>query len=154
NASRRTGRLQDDSQQTLDFFSEPVLDLHVETFIRCEATVAPLALRIMAAVADAAMVTLAAAVFFGAFYLAGGEVAFTRENLPWFGIAIGIISLFYRTLWCLANGDSPGLTFAGLQVVDFNGWRPNRRTRAVRQVASVLSLVSAGLGLIWAHVDE
>jgi uncharacterized RDD family membrane protein YckC len=152
--ARRSQRLANDSQQTLDFFNDPPLDLQMETFIRCDATVAPPALRIMAALADAAMITLAASVFFGIFYLAGGDDAFTRENLPWFGAAIAVIGLFYRLLWCLANGDSPGLKFAGLQVVDFNGWRPDRRTRAIRQIASVLSLVSAGLGLIWAHVDE
>jgi hypothetical protein len=38
--------------------------------------------------------------------------------------------------------------------VDFDGRRPDREQRGVRQVAGLLSLLSAGLGLVWALVDE
>jgi hypothetical protein len=38
--------------------------------------------------------------------------------------------------------------------VDFDGREPDRDRRGMRQVAGLLSLISAGLGLVWALVDE
>ncbi len=46
------------------------------------------------------------------------------------------------------------MRFAGLRLVDFDGRRPDREQRGVRQVAGILSVLSAGLGLVWALVDE
>jgi uncharacterized RDD family membrane protein YckC len=46
------------------------------------------------------------------------------------------------------------MRFAGLHLVDFDGRRPDREQRAIRQVAGLLSVLSAGLGLVWALVDE
>jgi len=93
-------------------------------------------------------------VFLGIFLVSGGQVSLDRQALSFFAGVAAVISLFYRALWCLANGDSPGMRFAGLRLVDFDGRRPDREQRAVRQVASLLSLLSAGLGLVWALVDE
>ena len=120
----------------------------------CDAPVALPAHRLIAAAVDVSLVLVAVGLFFGVFYLLGGELSVTRENLPVFAGVTAVIALFYRVLWCLGNGDSLGMSFAGLHTVDFDGRRPNRRKRAVRQVASLLSLISAGLGLIWALVDE
>jgi uncharacterized RDD family membrane protein YckC len=60
----------------------------------------------------------------------------------------------YRLLWCLGNGDSPGMRFAGLRLVDFDGRAPSREQRLLRQLVTLLSTLSAGLGLVWALVDE
>ncbi len=60
----------------------------------------------------------------------------------------------YRVLWCLGGGDTPGMRFAGLRLVDFDGRRPEREQRTIRLAASLLSIISAGLGLVWALVDE
>jgi hypothetical protein len=38
--------------------------------------------------------------------------------------------------------------------VDFDGRRPDREQRRMRLVAGLLSLSAAGLGLVWALVDE
>jgi uncharacterized RDD family membrane protein YckC len=46
------------------------------------------------------------------------------------------------------------MRFAGLKLVDFDGHPPDREQRGLRQLASLLSIVSAGLGLVWALVDE
>jgi uncharacterized RDD family membrane protein YckC len=147
--------LHNDSQQTLDFQDDPgPLDLQVEAVIVCDAPVALPAHRMIAAVVDSSLVMVAVGVFFGIFYLLGGELDLTRASLPFFLGVTAVIALLYRLLWCLGNGDSPGMSFAGLHVVDFDGRRPNRQKRALRHVAGVLSLISAGLGLIWALVDE
>jgi len=64
------------------------------------------------------------------------------------------MGLFYRFLWVLGNGETPGMRFAGLRLVNFDGRSPDRDQRAFRQVSTLLSFLSAGLGLVWALVDE
>jgi uncharacterized RDD family membrane protein YckC len=46
------------------------------------------------------------------------------------------------------------MRFAGLRLVDFDGRKPHRDARLLRQAAGFLSLCSLGLGLVWALVDE
>jgi uncharacterized RDD family membrane protein YckC len=150
-------------QQSLDFFEAQATKGHgtpgairtqVEAVIYCDAPVALPAHRAIAAAFDAAMVVVAMGVFLAMFYLSGGAIAFTAQNLPFFlGVGV-VIALFYRFLWCIANADTPGIRFAGLRLVDFEGRRPDRDQRGMRQAAGILSLLSAGLGLIWALVDE
>lgn len=122
--------------------------------IDCDAPVALPAHRLIAAAVDASIVLAAAGVFMGIFFLSGGLIALTRHTVPFFlGMASGL-AMFYRFLWCLADGDTPGMRFAGLRLVNFDGRPPNREQRGLRQVASLLSILSAGLGLVWALVDE
>lgn len=126
--------------------------------IFCEAPVALPVHRIMAAVVDTAWVLIALGIFalttFWGANIVGADLVIDRHTAP-FLIAVGvIIAGFYRSLWYFTNADSPGMSFAGLQLVDFDGRRPDREQRALRQIASLLSLVAAGLGLVWALVDE
>jgi uncharacterized RDD family membrane protein YckC len=143
------------SQQSLDFPSTPKsIGTQVEAVIYCDSPVALPAHRAIAAAVDAAMILAAVAVFLGIFFVSGGEIAFTRQNAPFF-VAVGaVLTLFYRFLWCIADGDTPGMRVAGLRLVDFDGRTPDREQRGMRQLAGVLSFVSAGLGLVWALVDE
>ncbi len=129
------------------------LEMQVEV-IYCDAPVALPAHRIIAAVVDLSLVLVALGVFLGIFFLSGGEMVLNRQTVPFLIGVAAVIALFYRFLWCIANGDTPGMRFAGLRLVDFDGRAPDRDQRGMRQVASVLSLVSAGLGLVWALVDE
>jgi uncharacterized RDD family membrane protein YckC len=71
-----------------------------------------------------------------------------------FAGVIGVVAVLYRLLWCLGNGDTPGMQFAGLRLVNFDGRLPDREQRLTRLAGSILSLASAGLGLVWALVDE
>jgi uncharacterized RDD family membrane protein YckC len=108
----------------------------------------------VAAAVDGAVMLIALGVFLGMFVLCGGEIVLNRQSIQMLG-GVGVaIALFYRFLWCLADGDSPGMRFAGLHLVDFDGRRPDREKRTIRQAAALLSLASAGLGLVWAWVDE
>jgi uncharacterized RDD family membrane protein YckC len=153
---RQAQRRANDSQQALDFHTAPgvAAETKVQAVIYCDAPVALPTHRLIAAAFDASMIILAVGAFLGVFLVAGGQVEFTRQN---FGLLIGVITvvtLFYRWLWTLANGDSPGMKFAGLRLVDFDGRRPDRDQRGMRHLASLLSVVSVGLGLVWALVDE
>lgn len=146
-----------DSQQSLDFRgaggSSP-LGIEVEAVIYCDAPVALPVHRLMAAAVDGGMILIAMALFTTIFYLSGGHIVVSRQTAPLLAGVVAAVALFYRLLWCLADGDTPGMRFAGLRLVNFDGRRPDRDQRGVRQAAYLLSLLSAGLGLVWALVDE
>jgi uncharacterized RDD family membrane protein YckC len=144
-----------DHQQTLGFQDSPA-EVRVQPgeSIDCDAPVADPSHRLVAAAVDGSLILVAVGVFLAIFFVSGGQVALDRQALSFILGVTGVIALFYRALWCLADGDSPGMRFAGLRLVDFDGRRPDREQRGVRQIASLLSLLSAGLGLVWALVDE
>ena len=152
---RSNSRRGADPQQTLDFYSSNVAPgLQVEAVIYCDAPVALPTHRFLAAAFDLSMIAVALGVFLAIFFVSGGVLAFSKQNAPFFvGVAV-LLALFYRVLFCLGNGDTPGMRFAGLRLVDFDGRTPDRDQRGLRQIASLLSVLSAGLGLVWALVDE
>jgi uncharacterized RDD family membrane protein YckC len=154
-APRTNARRANDSQGSLDFHATNAAPgMNVEAVIYCDAPVALPSHRIIAAAFDLSMISVAVAIFLAIFFVSGGVLAFSKQNAPFF-LGVGILmALFYRSLFCLGNGDTPGMRFAGLRLVDFDGRKPDRDQRGVRQVASLLSLLSAGLGLVWALVDE
>jgi uncharacterized RDD family membrane protein YckC len=122
--------------------------------IYCDAPVASPQHRLVAAAVDAAVVLIALGVFLGMFVLCGGQMDLNRQMVMLLAGVGAVIGLFYHFLWCLADGDTPGMRFAGLRLVDFDGRTPDREKRSVRMAAALLSLLSAGLGLVWALVDE
>lgn len=156
-APRPAARRAHDSQQALDFHSAPVnapAAMSMPAVIYCDAPVALPTHRLIAAAFDGSMIVVAVGAFLGVFLLAGGQIELTRQTIPLFSAVALVISLFYRWLWTIANGDTPGMRFAGLRLVDFDGRPPDRDQRGMRQLASLLSVISAGLGLVWALVDE
>lgn len=144
-----------DPQSALEF-PETALALqspNVGDMIYCDAPVALPGHRLLAAAVDTSMVLIGLGIFLLIFFL-GGDLIISRQTAP-FLIAVGaVIALFYRSIWYFGNRDTPGMRFAGLQLVDFDGKRPDRDQRAMRQIAGILSLMAAGLGLVWALVDE
>jgi len=156
--TQRPARRAGDFQQSLDFLAHAAADrplgTEVEAVIYCDAPVALPVHRLMAVAADASMIAIALGLFLAIFYLSGGRLVFTRPAMLLFAGVIGAVVFLYRLLWCLGDGDSPGMRFAGLRLVDFDGRRPQREQRSIRLAASVLSMASAGLGLVWALVDE
>ena len=147
-----------DLQQSLDFqnsYAEAAPQrAQVEAVIYCDAPVALPAHRIIATAFDISMVLIGAGLFLAIFFLAGGDLVLSKQNVPFLFCVASMLALFYRALWCLAGGDTPGMRFAGLKLVDFDGRSPDREQRGLRQMASLLSVLSAGLGLVWALVDE
>jgi uncharacterized RDD family membrane protein YckC len=122
--------------------------------IYCDAPVAVPAHRAMAAAVDASIVLMALAVFGIIFRLAGGAFILDAKTAPIFLAAAGSVVVFYRVLWCLANGDSAGQRWARLRLVNFDGQRPTRTQRFYRLASGLLSLLAAGIGLLWSLVDE
>jgi uncharacterized RDD family membrane protein YckC len=153
-ASPRNPRRDPDSQQSLDFQTNAPLGTEVHAVIYCDAPVALPAHRMIAAAFDLSMVLIAVGIFLGVFFLSGGMLLLSKQNAPFLISVAVLLGLFYRFLWVLANGETPGMRFAGLRLVNFDGRSPDRDQRAFRQVSSLLSFLSAGLGLVWALVDE
>ena len=142
------------SQQALQFGDDQDLGIAASEMIFCEAPVAQPGYRVLAALVDLSWILIGLGLFIVTVLFLGVDVVINRQTAP-FLIAVGVVvMLFYRAVWYFANADTPGMRFAGLRLVDFDGRPPDREQRGLRQIASMLSLVAAGLGLVWALVDE
>ena len=141
-------------QQALEFAHAGRSPKAAEGVIYCDAPVAVPAHRAMAAAADASIVLMALAIFGIIFRLAGGAFVLDAKTAPIFLAAAGCVVVFYRVLWCLANGDSAGQRWTHLRLVNFDGQRPTRTQRFYRLASALLSFLAAGIGLLWSLVDE
>jgi len=146
-----------ENQQALDFDEAPAprtLRTSVEAVIYCDARVAHPTHRLLAAALDGSLVLTAMGVLLLTFHMAGGEILMDKQTLPLLGGIAAVLWLFYHILFCLGAGDTAGMRWTRLQLVNFDGRRPNREQRLQRVVMGCLSVVSAFLGVIWALVDE
>ena len=155
-AKRSSPRVRRDQsrQQRLDLQETRSLRNSVEASVYCGAPVAIAAHRVMAAGIDAAIAVAALGVFLATFHFAGAEIVLSKETLPFYVAAAVLISLFYRVLFCIANRDTPGVSWTGLRVLDFDGRTPTRRQRWYRLLGGFVGAIAAGIGLIWAIFDE
>ncbi|HYP06278.1 MAG TPA: RDD family protein, partial [Bryobacteraceae bacterium] len=141
-------------QQSLNFQEPHTAKTAVAASVYTDSPVAIAAHRAMAAAIDMAMAAAALAVFLATFRAAGAEFDLTKATAPYYIAAAVLISLFYRVLFCIANIDTPGVCWTGLRVVDFDGRTPSRRQRWFRLLGGFVSAIAAGIGLLWAMVDE
>ena len=141
-------------QRTLDFQGQQEVLAQPQSHIICDAPVAPPVLRAQAVFIDLAMV--AAGYLFGAglFIYEHGQLTTDRHALPFFLLALVTIPLVYKMIWTAAGRDSFGMQCAGLRLVDFDGNLPSQQRRYHRLLGSILSVLAAGVGLIWGLVDE
>jgi uncharacterized RDD family membrane protein YckC len=149
--------LEFDSQFNPQFTASARSSKSADGVIYCDAPVAIPAHRAMAAAMDASIIVMALAVFGIIFRLAGGAFVLDAVNVktaPMFlGVAAGVV-IFYRLLWCLANGDTLGQKWTRLRLVNFDGQTPTRAQRFHRTASGFLSLLAGGIGLLWSLVDE
>jgi uncharacterized RDD family membrane protein YckC len=141
-------------QQSLEFAHAGRSPKPADGVIYCDAPVAVPAHRAMAAAVDASIILMALAIFGIIFRLAGGTFVMDSKTAPIFLAAAAGVVVFYRVLWCLANGDSAGQRWAHLRLVNFDGQRPTRTQRFYRLASALLSFLAAGIGLLWSLVDE
>ena len=141
-------------QRRLDFNgSEQALPLPQSSII-CDAPVAPLALRMQASVLDGLIIALGCGFGVALFEVLGGQFSLDKHAAPFFILAILTVPLFYKLLWALAGRDTTGMRKAGLQLVDFDGNAPSPARRYQRLCGTLLSFLAAGIGMLWALVDE
>jgi uncharacterized RDD family membrane protein YckC len=144
-----------DSQRPLDLREKPgQIQARPDEALYCDARVAQPTHRAIAAALDGAFVLLGTAMFLLLAFFGGVDFGLIGNFILLPAAIAAVVIVLYRGLWCLVNRDTPGMRFAGLRLVDFDGRTPRRDRRIVRQFAGMLSLLSAGVGLVWALVDE
>ena len=134
--------------------AEMLEDLPEPVFLAPDLELAPLSRRAMAAVVNGSLIVGA--------YLASALVAASNMKvLPGLkqmevGSAIGVMAVgaLYLTLSYVLGKGTPGMRYAGLSLCTFDGQSPTRAQRCVRLVAILLSVLPAGLGVLWAIFDE
>jgi uncharacterized RDD family membrane protein YckC len=144
----------DRDQRSLEFQGEEQVLSLPQASIICDAPVAPAELRIKAALTDG-LIMLAGCFICLAFYLyVGGTIATDKHIAPFLVLSLLTIPLVYKLVWVFAGQDSIGMQRLGLRLVDFDGNVPSKKKRYLRLFGSLISLLAAGIGLIWTFVDE
>jgi uncharacterized RDD family membrane protein YckC len=150
----RASRKVSTDQQRLDFFgSEEVLSPPQSNII-CDAPVAPTSMRVQASVIDGLVMLGGMALMLAGMLYAGGSLSFDKHSAPFLLLALLTIPVFYKLIWVYMGRDSFGMRSAGLCLVDFDGNPPSKARRYHRLLGSFVSLLAAGIGLVWALLDE
>jgi uncharacterized RDD family membrane protein YckC len=146
-------------QGTLDFIpaASPkprTLKTSVEAVIYCDRPVAAPMHRFVAAALDAAMILLGFGIFIIVFQALGGSLGGGKMFWITLGAAFALISLLYGVIWAITGGETAGMRWAELELITFDGFPMDARSRALRFAATWLSFCSGSLGLLWALADE
>lgn len=107
--------------------------------------------------ADLSLILVAFGAFVATFRITAGEFIPSAEAglaLAFYGGILAVLTFFYHAFFCAFNSDTPGMRWFRLKLLNFDGHAPSQEQRWQRLGGSVLALASAGLGLIWALVDE
>ena len=145
-------------QGQLDFLAQPpaqrVLKTDVPAQIYCNRPVATPTHRFVAGSMDAAMVLMGFGLFVGTTELLGGS--FGAGKLFWalMGLSFVLVAVFYGLVFAMTGRETAGMYWTDLQLITFDGFPLDGRSRAARVASTWLSFCSGGLGLIWALADE
>jgi uncharacterized RDD family membrane protein YckC len=125
-----------------------------EAVIYCDAPVASPVHRALAWAIDLSIVIMAVGLLLLTYHLAGGTFPQSKYTWPIFSAMAALVCFLYEAMWAAAGADTPGMRWTHLRVLDFDGREPDLRSRLYRLGGSVLSLLAAGIGLLWALTDE
>jgi uncharacterized RDD family membrane protein YckC len=115
---------------------------------------APLGLRLMAAVVD---ISLILAAFFGVAMFAVSHtdpVPAPKTAEAAGGIAFLLIGLLYHAFFFSMGVSTPGMKYAGIALCTFDNDSPTRAQLRRRLLAMIVSLLPLGLGMVWSVFDE
>ena len=142
------------NQRRLDFPGQEQVLAPPQSSIICDAPVAPVSLRVQAALVDGVLVAIAWSLAAALFRFLGGQLVPDKHIAPFLLLAIATVPFAYKLLWTFAGRDTLGMRSAGLQLVDFDGNSPSQVRRYQRLLGNLLSFLAAGLGMVWVLVDE
>jgi uncharacterized RDD family membrane protein YckC len=142
------------SQQNFELFGSDELTAAPQSHIICDAPVAPPMLRIEAALIDGALMLCPIVAGLAFFFWEGGRLPFDKHLAPFWLAALLTVPILYKAMWTCANRDTIGMSCTGLRLVDFDGNPPSLERRYQRLFGSFISVLAAGIGLVWALVDE
>jgi len=102
--------------------------------------------RMMAAAADFSMIAIAVGMILTMLHIVARQDLMNVTTLPFLIAPAFVLALMYKLLWAMAGTDSPGLRWAHLRTLNFDGLEPTRAQRLQRVAAGCLSLLAGGLG--------
>ena len=126
----------------------------VDAVIFCDAPVATRLHRALAAGLDWSMVLIGYGLLLLAYHLAGGEFVLNKPGLMMMGAGLLLVAFTYGFFFAFAGGETCGVRWAQLRLLNFDGFPPERGQRMTRFFAGCLTILSCGLGLLWALGDE
>lgn len=146
-------------QSTLDFLptapqTARTLKTTVEAVIYCDARVAPPLHRAMACALDGGVIFLGVGLFALIFYAFASPFTWSQQNTLISLGACALISMTYGFIWAICGRETAGMRWVGMRVINFNGFPPDGKSRALRLVGCWLSYCSGMIGIFWALVDE
>ncbi|HTA45538.1 MAG TPA: RDD family protein [Bryobacteraceae bacterium] len=148
-----------ETQGTLDFIAGvPLkgrkLKTDVDAQVFCDQPVATPTHRFVAGAIDAALILIGFGVLVVTFQLLGGQFGTGRMLWIGMGATLVLVAMFYGLIWAIAGRETAGMHFTDLQLITFDGFPLDARSRALRFASAWLSFCSGGLGLLWAVADE
>lgn len=115
-----------------------------------EAPPASRSLRVAATTLDAALILACLVPFWLGVRAGGGPLSFEPYTLPYYGLILLWLAVFYKAFFAILNRDSPGLKLMGLRLVRFNRCPPAWSDRVQRLCAAGVTIAGLGAGLWWA----
>jgi uncharacterized RDD family membrane protein YckC len=146
-------------QGTLDFIpAAPArtrkLKTDVDAQVFCEQPVATPTHRFMASAIDGAIVLIGFGLLMGIVEALGGSMGQGRTFWLAMAGALAMVSLFYGLIWAIAGRETVGMRATDLQLITFDGFPLDSRSRALRFASAWLSFCAGGMGIVWAVADE
>lgn len=119
-----------------------------------EIELAPLSRRLLALVVDAALISIAV-IAAGAVFAWNASAPLGPKEAAFGGVAAFVAAtLMYDLLFFSLAHATPGMRYACIGLWTFGNERPTREQRWRRLGAMALSVLPAGLGLVWSLFDE
>ncbi len=115
---------------------------------------APTHRRVLATVVDFCLISAA---FLASAVLAAANVRVLppiREMEIGSAVALALITVLYQAVFFTLAKATPGMKYARVELRTFDNQRPARARRCARMAALLLSVLPAGLGILWALFDD
>jgi uncharacterized RDD family membrane protein YckC len=93
-------------------------------------------------------------VFIAVFRLMGGPVMTDIYGVRALAFSFFTITVFYWLFYIRYIGETAGMTWAGLRLLNFDGQTPTEGQRRARALGTILSTASVGLGFAWSVADD
>jgi len=130
----------------------PVAEVQAAKTVALQA--APMHLRLLAAVVDFGLVSLAFVTVALLVTVNADVLPNLREAEIWGGLVFAAIAVAYLAISYTLARATPGMKYALLSLRTFDGQTPTREQRCRRLGAFAFSMMPVGLGAVWALFDE
>ena len=116
--------------------------------------VAPITLRAMATMFDLGLAGGLTGLFLSTVRVALGYLPSGTAAYASYAVGAVLFFFLYKLIYCLYGQPTYGLQGARLRVVTFEGGEPGRSQHLIRLLAGCVSVISAGMGLMWSLADQ